>query len=547
MKYSVKVPHKGTVTFEDNFLDRAIKVVSPQRYAQRLRGRLVGAIAGNYFGASKTRRQTSQWLPIDGDPDVTITYELSDLRSRSRDMQRNTPIAAGAINTAVTNVVGAGLTLQARIDRSVLNLTDEQADAWERAAEREWALFSDTKECDLARTLKFSAITELAFRQVLENGDIFINLPRIPRGFTPYQLRLQLIEADRVSNKDGVSDTKELVMGVHKDANGAPFAYDICNQFPWYNTQDKTAREWQTIKAWGEQTGLPNILHLFRPLRPGQSRGIPYLTPVIEPLKQLDRYTESELMAAVISSMFTVFIETEKGTSDFDIGDLGAETGATTSDKDVKLASGAIIDLAKGEKITTANPGRPNSAFDPFVIAILRQIGVALEIPYEILIKHFTASYSASRAALLEAWKFFITRRTWLSDNFCQPVYEVFLYEAITSGRLSAPGFFKFPEIRRAYTSAEWIGPAQGQLDPVKETNAAGKRLELRISTISKETAALGGDWDRNFPQIRKETEQLRSIGLTPPAEGPKPAAQPETPPDSKDTEDQKEDALETA
>ncbi len=546
MKYDIKVPRKGTVTVEDNFLDRAIRVVSPERYARRIRSRIVGAIVGNYFGASTVRRQTSQWKPIDGDPDSTISYELGDLRQRSRDLIRNTPLATGAINTVTTNVVGSGLKLQVRIDRSTVNLSDDEADAWEAAAEREWALFSESKECDLSRTLNFAAITELVFRQVLENGDIFINLPRIERGFTPYALRLQLIEADRVSNKNNAADNKTLVMGVHKDENGAPTAYDICNQYPWHNIQEKTTRTWETIDAWGKSTGLPNILHIFKPLRPGQSRGTPYMTPVIEQLKQLDRYSEAELQAAVISSMLTVFIKTEKVDSAFDIGDLGAETKAAASDKDVKLASGAIIDLAKGESIETVNPQRPNTAFDPFVQAVLRQIGVALEIPFEILIKHFTASYTAARAALLEAWKFFIARRAWLAGNFNQPVFEVFLYEAIASGRLSAPGYFQYPEIRKAYAAAEWVGPSAGQIDPLKEVDAAGKRLELRLSTISQETAQLGGDWDKNLPQIRKETEQLRDMGLTAPAEATSSVA-PRPPDRDNDSALDKEDDLETA
>ena len=56
-------------------------------------------------------------------------------------------------------------------------------------------------------------------------------------------------------------------------------------------------------------------------------------------------------------------------------------------------------------------------------------------IPYELLVKNFTASYSASRASLLEAWKMFRMRREWLIGNFCQPVYEEWLTEAVVKGR----------------------------------------------------------------------------------------------------------------
>ena len=51
-------------------------------------------------------------------------------------------------------------------------------------------------------------------------------------------------------------------------------------------------------------------------------------------------------------------------------------------DSTIELAPGAIVDLNEGEKAHDMNPGRPNTAFDGFVVAICRQIGAALEIPY---------------------------------------------------------------------------------------------------------------------------------------------------------------------
>ena len=77
---------------------------------------------------------------------------------------------------------------------------------------------------------------------------------------------------------------------------------------------------------------------------------------------------------------------------------------------------------------------RPNTAFDGFVLAVLRQVAVGLELPFEVLIKHFTSSYSAARAALLDAWKFYKGRRAWLVWTFCQPVYEMVVSELVAAG-----------------------------------------------------------------------------------------------------------------
>ncbi|MCB0259049.1 MAG: phage portal protein, partial [Calditrichaeota bacterium] len=175
---------------------------------------------------------------------------------------------------------------------------------------------------------------------------------------------------------------------------------------------------------------------------------------------------------------------------------------------------GAIVDLLPGEDVTIANPARPNVGFDAFVTAVSRQVGAALELPFELLLKHFTASYSASRAALLEAWKFFRVRRQWAASKFCQPVYEEFLVEAILSGRISAPGFFDDPAIRAAYSKAQWIGPSQGQIDPVKETQASIMKIDAALSTRSIETAAIGGDWEANYRQLSREERMLREAGL---------------------------------
>jgi lambda family phage portal protein len=167
--------------------------------------------------------------------------------------------------------------------------------------------------------------------------------------------------------------------------------------------------------------------------------------------------------------------------------------------------------LAPGEDVVIADAKRPASGFDPFVMSMTKQIGAALEIPFELLMKSFTASYSASRASLLEAWKAFKMRRTWFANDFCQPVYELWLAEAVARGRINAPGFFNDPTIKKAWCGAEWIGPAQGMLDPVKEVNAAILRTEHGFSTHERETTELtGGNWDDNIAQITRENELLR-------------------------------------
>ena len=210
--------------------------------------------------------------------------------------------------------------------------------------------------------------------------------------------------------------------------------------------------------------------------------------------------------------MFTIFVksETEDG-----LLPMGSEQGKPAKSGDYKMSPGAILDLQPNEAIEIADPKRPNQAFDGFVQSILRQIGVALEIPFEILIKHFTASYSAAQAALVEAWKTFSTRRKWIATQFCQPVYEMVISEAVAKGYLKAPGFFSNPFVRAAYLGTEWIGPPRGQIDQLKEIRAADYRVKMGVSTLEEETAQItGGNWEVKHAQRAREQKLRTEAGL---------------------------------
>ena len=478
----------------------------PASVARDLAKEQISSFMGGYSGASN-KRSMQGWHAPSLDADSALSYDLQKLRNRSSDLIRNNPLAAGVINTKVTSIVGSGLKLKPAIKRKYLNITDEQADEWESRAEFEFNELA--KSLDVSGKSSFSGLQDLAFRSVLEKGDTFALLVNKKRKNLPYTLAVQMIEAERVCNEKNKRNTDRLVDGVEKDTYGAPLRYHIITKHPG-STIDLKKATWTKVAA-NDANGRAQVLHLFKPLRPGQTRGIPDLAPVIDSLKQLGRYTEAELMAAVVGGMFSVFIKTEDGD-----GELEQLTeSATNTEQELELGNGAIVGLGPNESIEVANPGRPNQAFDPFVLAILRQIGTALELPYEILIKHFTASYSASRAALIEAWRFFMSRRQWLADRFCQPIYEAAVDEAVAMGRLSAPGYFSDPFIRAAYLGAEWVGQSAGQVDPLKSAKADELLNKMGVKTldqITKETT--GGDWDANHLQLVKENTRRTKDGL---------------------------------
>lgn len=518
-----------------NLIDRAVAVFFPEQAVLRHKARVQLALAGAYTGASKSKRQFGDWTTSSGDADSDILYDLPTLRERSRDLVRNNPLASGAINTKVVNVVGTGLALKSSIDRDYLGLSEEEAEAWQRNAEREFRVWAESPDCDVARTVNFYGLQELAFRSVLENGDVFALPTYLDRPNMIYILVVQLIEADRVCNSGWKPDSDTLAGGVEKDANGCPEKYHVLNQHPGAVMRNRKAATWTEVPAFNS-SGRRNMLHLFRQLRIGQSRGVPDLAPVISSLKQLGDYTEAELSAAVVAGLFTVFIETDDPDGMFAAKAaeaLDAGKPYVVGEQNIKMGAGNVMGLAPGEKVNAPNPGRPNAAFDPFVLAILRQIGVSLELPFEVLTMHFQSSYSAARAALLQAWKFFRARRFWLADAFCRPIYEAWMWEAVAMGRINAPGFLQDPAIRAAYLGSEWIGDAPGALDPLKEGQAAKLYEEMGWKTGTENTAELtGGDWEQKHRQLTREKRLRTEAGL-----GVEPAA-PALPPVVNDDEE---------
>ena len=488
----------------------------------------------SHYGASRTKPSLSAWYSSSLSPHEDITDNLELLRERSRDLYAGGgPLGRGAIDRIVINSVGAGLTLSCRIDAERLGMSDEEAAQWEDNTEREFSFWAESKECDITRGMNFYELQNLCFKSVLLNGDALVMLPmRKIRNF-PYDLRIALIEGDRLQNPPVRSYTAMIDGGVEFDIDGRPIAYHIANRHPYSEITGQPQLEYVRVPAFGQRTGRRNVLHLLPMERISQHRGVPFLAPVIETLKQLGRYSDAELMAAVIGGMFAIFFEhsAEDDSSEF-VGEESMASSLGTKEekrdyylnwresiKDIDIQRdmyGMISDLPENTAAKTVSPARPNTAFDAFVTSLVRQIGSALGIPAEVLFLNFESSYSASRGALLEAWKLFNYWRSWWVANFCQPIYEEWLYEAVLKGRVIAQGFFDDPIIRYAYSWADWTGPSQGQLDPKKEVEAAMLRVENGFSTRQRETAELtGGDWELNHRQRVKEEKLRREAGFT--------------------------------
>jgi lambda family phage portal protein len=509
-----------------SLLERAIEQIAPQWALKRHQSRAAMALGGGYVGAGYSER-FAHWQPGVRDADGDTVRDLRELRARSRDLVRNSPIAAGAIETQCTHIVGSGLTLQSRIDAELLGMSGPQANAWQSATERRFRTWANSPLADAGGELTFAELQELALRTELESGDAFPLLASRSRPDWPFTLAIQIIEADRVSNPNLAADTPTLTAGIERTQAGEAIAVHVCSHHPGSIKATKAAT-WTRVPLRGS-SGRRNILHLKRQHRPGQSRGIPSLAPIIGTLKQMARYAEAEIDAAVNAAAQAVFVKMDaESFSELFDDDSKNQVVNKAANWDGTLRSGSVINLLPGESIDSPDLGRPNPNFDPFMSAFMRFVGVGLNIPAEVLMKHFQSSYSAARAALLDAWRTFSVRRARHAAKFCQPIYEEWLADEIAAGNISAPGFFADPIVRAAWCGSTWSGDGPGAIDPLKEAKAQRERMDIGVTTLADEIVAFdGGDYEQKHRQRTREVADRVRDGLQAPVTQPLPGAAP--------------------
>lgn len=515
---------------EPNFKERVLFLFSPKAgnkaYAERMKreapkvdeGPRQAASGYGAHGASSTLNSMVGWLANGGAAEDDIDLHGSLLRQRARDLYAGGGLARSGPAALTTSVVGWGIQPKPKIDGQLLGMTDAECDEWERNTLREFRLWAENPMCDAERSKDFYTMQQLAFRSELMSGDVFVLFGMKTNARTPYQMVIRILEADRISTPDtnGDSESTEtegggrIVDGVEINSEGEVIRYHIANRHPLLENATQTL-SWQAIDVFGKETGSPNILHIMTHERPEQRRGIPFCAAQIEQIKQLDRYITSELAANVVSSMLTAFIVSSEDDGKAGMEDaVNDEEKVTEDEYKIELAPGAIYDLPPGKTIKEINPIRSNSAFESFISTLETIIGASMEIPKEVLTKKYESNYTAARGALLDFWRTVRVYRTAFNNSFNQPIYEQWLSEAVALGRIDAPGFFDDPAVRQAWCGCIWMGASMGHVDPLKEVNAAEKRIQLNISTEEQEASEYNGnDWNANVRQRRKEISAL--------------------------------------
>jgi lambda family phage portal protein len=418
------------------------------------------ADGGGYTAAGSGRRSAGWNTTVQGVNSILFADGFK-LLQRSRQQVRQNPWAANAIETFVSNAIGNGVRAHSQHpDPKVRKLITE---AWKRSND----------ELDADELLPFDGLQSLILRSAIEGGECFVRKLVVDDPEISVPLQLRVMESEQLptyySGFADVSQQNILRMGIEMNADTKKrVAYHFYSEHPFETVmfpypQQKFIR----IPA-------RDIIHHFRPLRPGQIRGIPWLAPVLTQLFELDQIQDAELARQKTQALFAGFIKV--GSAQTDIFDETLKITSSPSGQSAldaatpSLEPGLMTKLLPNEEVTFSDPkGHPG--FGDFFRVVLHSVAAGMNITYEQLTGDLKeVNYSSIRAGLIE-----FRRRIeqFVYTQFCfqvlRPVWKRWMSTAVLAGVLP---FRDFLEKRFEYEAVMWQPPGWDWVDPMKDVQA---------------------------------------------------------------------------
>ncbi|MBW1712758.1 MAG: phage portal protein [Deltaproteobacteria bacterium] len=468
-------------------LDRAIGLFAPgQEVKRRLHRKAADQLR---YAAAKTTRLTGSWLPADQDVNSLIASSSPVIRARVRQLTRDFPYFAAAVNRLVVLHVGQGIPFQSRVRGTGGKLDKTIIDRIEDAFKR-WA-----DEADVAGKLHLNDMMRLAKRQDLEAGEFLVVKVRDRRPGRFLPLALQMVEADWLTDI-GVNPNKnnKLSQGIEYDPqNGRVAAYHLAD--PEHYGQTK-------------RIGARDVIHGFEVVRPGQLRGVSPFAPAVLLAHDLGDYMDAEIDAAKMAAKWLAFVETANPA-----GFQGVRTEISETGKKIEELENAIIEyLLPGEEVKLSSHKRPGDSFEPFVKLLLRMIAVTVGISYELLSGDYVGiNYSNLRGIrndVIQQTKPGFDRHV---RQFCRPVFEAFMDEAVMNNKLDLPGYFRD---RERYLRCAWIWPGMESPDPLRESKANIEQVKNGLRSPQEIAAARGRDLEEIYDEIAEAERLAEEKGL---------------------------------
>jgi len=515
----------------------------PSPRARRQAALIGGLGSPAYDAANRTSQTFAAWQPYLWSADSELNPYRDTIVARARDLVRNDGWASGAVTRILDNAVGANFRPIAKPDWRFLAretgcaFDHEWAKDFGRAVDSHWRSWADDpgNYCDAGRNLTFGGMMRVAFRHELVDGDSLALMPvikeRVGLGRARYATAVQIVDPDRLSNPQLVFDRDTLRGGVEVDQWGAATAYWIrkAHQGDWWAAADSMT--W--IKCPREtRYGRPVVIHHFPAERAGQHRGgVGIFTPIMQRLKMLVRYDNSELEAAIINAIFSAYVESPmdpslvKQAMGGDEADIDGATSLNGYQEDrvawarqnsIAINGATMPHLFPGESINTISAERPTSNFKDFENAVLRNVAAGTGLSAQQISNDWSdVNYSSARGAMLEAWKTLERRRDTFASGFADPIRSAWLEESMIVDNLPLPnGAPDYMEYRHAYSRCRWVGPGRGWINPVDEKKGAIMGMDACLSTLEEELALQGQDIEEVLQQRAHEIEMMKTLNI---------------------------------
>ena len=471
-----------------------------------------------------------------GDYAATVRRDLT--LARIQDLVRNDPHVSSALDKLVDHIVGAGLRWSSQPDLAALKpgvtLTKEdraEARDFARKMEAEFRRFADDprRHIDTTRRLDFAGLARQLARTFVTQAEAAYALGKQRAADARYQTAVMTIDPDRICNPYGERDTLSLRLGVHMDEIGAPLGYWVRDahlgdywapgrQMAWTYVERET--EW----------GRPVFVHGYEPQREGDTRGTSPLIVLVGKLRMLGKFTDNELASAAINALFAATIETDLPADEMadrlrpaatvsasGLKGYAADVMELYDKAPITLGGSRIPTLLPGSKLTMNASPRQTTSFPAFETAFLQTVSSKLGLAYEQLKMDWSkTNYSSARAALNEVWRGMTRLSRVFVSQIVTPLHLAWADEAFDRGYLVEPaGWPKFWDAPGAYLRGRWIGPGRGYVDPVKEAQSIGLRVESLVSTLRDENADQGRDFEETLDQIEAENLMLADRGIS--------------------------------
>lgn len=488
----------------------------------------------SYAAGDPGHPAVANWLPRLGSADSDWLRERPLSVARIRDLKRNDGWAAAGDDRLVDMLVGGSLRLNSKPDAEGLGISLDEAHSLGRQIQNAWRSWAEdtTFRCDAERTLPFAGLAALVAREFVGIGESVAVMRWIERPGWDYRTAVQIVDPDRLSNPYGQPDTETLRGGVEKDQNGAPVAYHLRRGHPGeaFSMSASLALTWDRIERWDRigDWDRPKVLHVFDKERPGQSRGVSRLVRSLTKLRGLSRYSESEIRTAAINATIVGSLYTQMG-AEYAADRLGNDPvpGADWSNFNTQRAGfyknqnvlddARFLTLFPSDRLDLNTQPRQTAGYPAFQTAFLQALAASIGISYEQLSMDWSrTNYSSARAALNEVWRGVNRLRAILIWGFAQPTFAAWLEDALDGDAIEVPnGVPDFHEAPAAWLRSDWIGPGRGFIDPVKEAQASQMRTDGMISTLEREAAEQGGDWELILEQLARERAERQRLGLS--------------------------------